>query len=175
MRLNESSGNIHCCTLFCHYMVKIRCCIIHFYSLLINNTGYRIAGNFWGSKLSWIRPKIIFTELIFANFIIQPFLYHIFHNFANFIFAILKKSRKEWKLLALKVSGYTAFWSGGWQSFTSLPGSQYAHYFHWWGQEPKVNVTAFIGTRNRCDCLAHFTTRTGKKWLSIVETIISST
>ena len=34
---------------------------------------YRIAGNFRGSKLSWIHPKIIFTELIFANFIIQPF------------------------------------------------------------------------------------------------------
>ena len=29
---------------------------------------YCIAGNFRGSKLSRIRPKIIFTDLIFANF-----------------------------------------------------------------------------------------------------------
>ena len=34
---------------------------------------YRIVENFQGSKLLRIRPKIIFTELIFANFIIQPF------------------------------------------------------------------------------------------------------
>ena len=43
------------------------------------------------------------------NFIIQPFLYRIFYNFANFIFANLKKSRKEQKLLASKVSGYTVY------------------------------------------------------------------
>ena len=36
-------------------------------------TKYRIAGNFRGSKLLRIHPKIIFTELFFANFIIQPF------------------------------------------------------------------------------------------------------
>ena len=34
---------------------------------------YRIAGNFQGSKLSQICPKIILTDLIFADFIIQPF------------------------------------------------------------------------------------------------------
>ena len=62
---------------------------------------YRIARNFRGSKLSRIHPKIIFAELIFAHFIIQPFLYRIFHNFAD-----LKKSRKEQKLLASKVSSY---------------------------------------------------------------------
>ena len=55
---------------------------------------YRIAGNFRGSKLSRIRPKIIFTELIFANFIILPFCTVLFIIFANFIFANLKKSRK---------------------------------------------------------------------------------
>ena len=38
-----------------------------------NGTKYRIAGNFRGSKLLRIRPKIIFTELIFVNFIILPF------------------------------------------------------------------------------------------------------
>ena len=41
--------------------------------LLLLHYRYRIAGNFQGSKLSRIRPKIIFTELIFTNFIIQPF------------------------------------------------------------------------------------------------------
>ena len=70
---------------------------------------YCIAGNFRGSKLSRICPNIIFMELIFANFIIQPFLHHIFHNFANFIFANLKKSRKERKLLASKISSYTVY------------------------------------------------------------------
>ena len=82
---------------------------IHVYLELnyVPTLNYCIAGNFRGSKLSQIRPKIIFMELIFANFIIQPFLYRIFHNFANFIFANLKKSRKERKLLASKVSGYT--------------------------------------------------------------------
>ena len=67
---------------------------------------YRIAGNFRGSKLSRIRPKIIFTDLIFANFYYAAILYRIIYNFVNFIFANLKKSRKERKLLASKVSGY---------------------------------------------------------------------
>ena len=71
---------------------------------------YRIAGNFRGSKLSRIRPKMIFTDLIFANFYYSAILYHIIYNFANFIFANLKKSQKEWKLLVSKVSGYTVIY-----------------------------------------------------------------
>ena len=46
-------------------------------------TDYRIARNFRGSKLLRIRPKIIFTELIFANFIILPFCTVLFIIFAN--------------------------------------------------------------------------------------------
>ena len=69
---------------------------------------YRIAGNFRGSKLSQIRPKIIFTDLIFTNFL-SSHLYRIINNFAIFIFANLKKSQKEQKLLASKVSSYTVF------------------------------------------------------------------
>ena len=72
-----------------------------------SDISYRIAGNFRGSKLSRIHPKIIFTELIFANFIILPFCTVLFIIFSNFIFANLKKLRKEQKLLASKVSGYT--------------------------------------------------------------------
>ena len=95
-------------------MLQRRYYIILFpnYIYVITVVNYCIAGNFRGSKLSRIRPKIIFTELIFTNFIILPFctvLFIIFANFifANFIFANLKKSRKERKLLASKVSGYT--------------------------------------------------------------------
>ena len=51
---------------------------------------YRIAGNFQGIKLSRICPKIIFMELIFANFIILPFCTVLFIIFANFISQISK-------------------------------------------------------------------------------------
>ena len=45
---------------------------------------YHIVGNFQGIKLL-----------------------QIIYNFTDFIFMNFKKSQKEWKLLALKVSGYT--------------------------------------------------------------------
>ena len=69
-------------------------------------TKYRIAGKIRGSKLSRIRPKIIFTELIFANFIIQPFCTVLF-IISRIFSANLKKSQKVRKLLTSKVSGYT--------------------------------------------------------------------
>ena len=64
---------------------------------------YRIAGNFRGSKLSRIRPKIIFMDLIFANFYYSAILYRIIYNFVNFIFANLKKLiAKRAKVISLK-------------------------------------------------------------------------
>ena len=77
-------------------MVKIRrCCIIHFYPLLNNNTGYRIAGNFQGSKLSRICPKIIFTELFFMNFIIQPFC-TVFFIISRILFSQISINRESY-------------------------------------------------------------------------------
>ena len=63
---------------------------------------YRIAGNFRGSKLSRIRPKIIFTELIFANFIILPFLYRIIYNFHEFYFRESQNIAKIAKVIGLE-------------------------------------------------------------------------
>ena len=69
---------------------------------------YRIAGNFRGSKLSRIHPKNHFCGINFREFYYSAiFNTVLFIIFANFIFANLKKSQKERKLLASKVSGYT--------------------------------------------------------------------
>ena len=59
-----------------------------------NIINYRIAGNFRGSKLSRIRPKIIFTELIFANFIIQPFCTVLF-IISRILFSRISKNREK--------------------------------------------------------------------------------
>ena len=67
-----------------------------------NYSKYRIARNFRGSKLSWIRQK-----LIFMNFIIQPFCTVLFIISRILFLRISKKSWKKRKLLASKVSGYT--------------------------------------------------------------------
>ena len=58
---------------------------------------------------SWTPPKNHFHGINFRKFYYSAILHHIIYNFANFIFANLKKSRKEQKLLALKVSGYTVY------------------------------------------------------------------
>ena len=52
-------------------------------------------------------PKNRFHGINFREFYYSAILYRIIYNFANFIFANLNKSRKEQKLLASKVSGYT--------------------------------------------------------------------
>ena len=52
-------------------------------------------------------PKNHFHGFNFHEFYYSAILHHIIYNFANFISANLKKSRKERKLLASKVSGYT--------------------------------------------------------------------
>ena len=54
---------------------------------------YSIAGNFRGSKLLRIHPKIIFT-LIFANFIIQPFCTVLF-IISRFLFSQISKNHKK--------------------------------------------------------------------------------
>ena len=63
---------------------------------------YRIAGNFWGSKLSRIHPKIIFMKLIFANFSIQPFCTVLF--IISQISKNREKSESYWprKFLAIR-------------------------------------------------------------------------
>ena len=61
---------------------------------MITKYKYHIAGNFRGSKLSRIRPKIIFTELIFANFIIQPFCTVLF-IILRILFSRISKNRKK--------------------------------------------------------------------------------
>ena len=55
---------------------------------------YCIAGNFRGRKLLRIRPKIIFTELIFANFIIQPF-YTVLFIISQILFSQISKNCKK--------------------------------------------------------------------------------
>ena len=67
-----------------------------------SNRQYRIAGNFRGSKLSRRRPKIIFMEIIFANFIIQPF--------CTVFFIILRISKIAKRA---KVIGLESFWLYG--------------------------------------------------------------
>ena len=62
---------------------------------------YCIAGNFRGSKLSQIRPKIIFTELIFTNFIIQPFCTILF-IISQILFSRISKITKRAKVIGLE-------------------------------------------------------------------------
>ena len=69
---------------------------------------FSIATLFRGSKLSRIRPKIIFMELIFVNFIIQPFCTIIIYNyFYEFYFRESQKIVKRTKVIGLNVSSYT--------------------------------------------------------------------
>ena len=68
---------------------------------------YRIAGNFRGSKLSQIHPKIIFTDLIFANFIIQPFCTVLFIIREFYFFESQKITKRA------KVIGFKSFWLYG--------------------------------------------------------------
>ena len=56
-------------------------------------------------------PKNPFHGFNFREFYYPAILYRIIYNFAIFIFANLKKSRKERKLLASKVSGYMVSYS----------------------------------------------------------------
>ena len=57
---------------------------------------YCIARNFQGSKLSRIHPKIIFMDLIFANFIIQPFCTVLF-IISRILFSWISKNREKSK------------------------------------------------------------------------------
>ena len=85
---------------------------------------YRIAGNFRGSKLSRICPKIIFTDLIFVNFIIQPFCTVLF-IISRILFSWISKNCEKsesywpWKFPAIRY-GYQ-WGTGRSHIITTLP------------------------------------------------------
>ena len=61
----------------------------------------------YSCKLSQIRPKIIFTELIFANFIIQPFCTVLFIISQILFLRISKNHEKSESYWPRKFPGYT--------------------------------------------------------------------
>ena len=93
--------------ILCLLVVCLNCCgVIKQYAdfllllLLSTNSCYIVT-------MQHDRSTLLTHRINFREFYYSAILYRIIYNFANFIFANFKKSRKEQKLLASKVSGYT--------------------------------------------------------------------